>query len=207
LRSTRCSAAGARDATPGSCPSGSATSGSSRSASSSTRASTRSSPARRARLYPEVEIAGLALRRSALREHPRLARLASTAAELEELADWLRAATSAAPRLLLVDDGEAVPDDGRLLTDLFAAPATPGWHAIVAGRADGLRGLGHWSTGVRRSRTGLLLIPDVQTDGGLLGVTLPRRPLPPARPGCGYLVQSGALEVVQAARAALSPAG
>jgi len=52
---------------------------------------------------------------------------------------------------------------------------------------------------VRRSRTGLLLQPDVQADGGLLGVTLPRRPSPPVRPGCGYLVQAGGFELVQAA--------
>jgi S-DNA-T family DNA segregation ATPase FtsK/SpoIIIE len=95
-------------------------------------------------------------------------------------------------------------DEGRALTGLFA-DSPPGLHAIVAGRADGLRSLGHWSAGVRRSRTGLLLQPDVQVDGGLLGVTLPRRPAPPARPGCGYLVQAGGFELVQVALPA--PAG
>ncbi len=41
------------------------------------------------------------------------------------------------------------------------------------------------------ARTGLLLAPDVQVDGPLLGVTLPRRPTPPVRPGCGYRVDPG----------------
>ncbi len=61
---------------------------------------------------------------------------------------------------------------------------------------------GRWGTGVsgvRRSRTGLLLQPDVQVDGPLLGVTLPRRPAPPVRPGCGYRVDPGGFELVQVA--------
>jgi S-DNA-T family DNA segregation ATPase FtsK/SpoIIIE len=103
------------------------------------------------------------------------------------------------PRLLLIDDAEMVPDEARSLTKLFTDPPA-GLHAVVAGRPDGLRSLGHWSAGARRSRTGLLLQPDVQTDGALLGVTLPRRPSPPARPGCGYLVQAGGFELVQVAQ-------
>jgi S-DNA-T family DNA segregation ATPase FtsK/SpoIIIE len=72
-------------------------------------------------------------------------------------------------------------------------------HAVVAGRTDALKSLGHWSVGVRRSRTGLLLQPEVTTDGPLLGVTLPRRPLPPVRPGCGYRVDAGGFELMQVA--------
>ena len=74
-------------------------------------------------------------------------------------------------------------------------------HVIAAGRADGLRALGHWTAGVRASRNGLLLQPDLNLDGGLFGVALPRRPAPPARPGCGYLIRAGAFGLAQAALA------
>jgi hypothetical protein len=42
-------------------------------------------------------------------------------------------------------------------------------------------------------------MPDVLIDGGLLGVALPRRQAVPMRPGRGYLVQAGSLELVQTA--------
>jgi len=158
-----------------------------------------------ARAHPEFTLTGIAVRPSKLRECSELERVVTTATELPALVAELRAATGAgAPQLLLIDDAEMLTDEGRALTGLFA-DSPPGLHAIVAGRADGLRSLGHWSAGVRRSRTGLLLQPDVQVDGGLLGVTLPRRPAPPARPGCGYLVQAGGFELVQVALPA--PAG
>jgi hypothetical protein len=72
-------------------------------------------------------------------------------------------------------------------------------HATIAGRADGIEGLGHWSGSTRRSRRGMLIRPDVSVDGMPLGVALPRRPEPPARPGCGYRVDAGGYELVQVA--------
>jgi len=149
-----------------------------------------------ARAYPEFTLTGVAVRPSKLRECTELQRVVTDATELPGLVEELRAGGGA--HLLLFDDAEMVPDEARSLTALFA-DAPGGLYAIVAGRADGLRSLGHWSAAARRSRTGLLLQPDVQTDGALLGVTLPRRPPPPARPGCGYLVQAGGFELVQVA--------
>jgi S-DNA-T family DNA segregation ATPase FtsK/SpoIIIE len=105
--------------------------------------------------------------------------------------------------LLLIDDADTVDDPSRALSDLFGAPLT-NLHAVVAGRTDALKTLGHWSVGVRRSRTGLLLQPEVQVDGTLLGVTLPRRPVPPVRPGCGYRVDPGGFELIQVAQAQVS---
>jgi S-DNA-T family DNA segregation ATPase FtsK/SpoIIIE len=150
-----------------------------------------------ARAHPEYALIGVAVRPSKLRDCSELERVVAAAGELPALIEELRA--SGAPRLLLIDDAEMVPDESRALTNLFA-DAPPGLHAVLAGRADGLRSLGHWSAGARRSRAGLLLQPDVSTDGGLLGVTLPRRPSPPVRPGCGYLVQGGGIELVQVAQ-------
>jgi DNA segregation ATPase FtsK/SpoIIIE, S-DNA-T family len=148
------------------------------------------------RLYPDVPLLGVALRRSALRECPGLARLAGSQKELDAMIEDLRAGDGL--KLLLIDDADVIDDPGRALTDLLSAPPA-GVHALVAGRPDTFRALGHWSAGARRSRTGLLLAPDLQMDGALLGATLPRRPAPPARPGCGYLVRPVGYELVQVA--------
>jgi S-DNA-T family DNA segregation ATPase FtsK/SpoIIIE len=149
------------------------------------------------RLYPEFVLTGVAMRRSALRDCAALARVVTDAAALGELVTELRAAEE--PQLLLIDDADTVDDPTRALSDLFAGPV-PNLHAFVAGRNDALRTLGHWSVGVRRARTGLLLQPELQVDGTLLGVTLPRRPAPPVRPGCGYRVDPGGFELLQVAQ-------
>jgi DNA segregation ATPase FtsK/SpoIIIE, S-DNA-T family len=149
-----------------------------------------------ARMYPEVERFGVAMRRSRLRDCAGLARLATSPEELDALIDELRVRDGV--KLLLIDDAETVEDPRRALSDLLSAPGT-GVHALIAGRSETFRALGHWSADARRSRTGLLLVPDLQMDGGLLGAALPRRPAPPARPGCGYLVHPAGFELVQVA--------
>jgi S-DNA-T family DNA segregation ATPase FtsK/SpoIIIE len=149
-----------------------------------------------ARLYPDVELTGVATRRSALRDCPVLSRVLTSTDQLAELAAELRASDRL--QMLLIDDADMIDDPTRALSDLFSAPLAT-LHAVIAGRTDALKSLGHWSVGVRRSRTGLLLQPEVQVDGPLLGVTLPRRPLPPVRPGCGYRVDAGGFELVQVA--------
>ncbi len=148
------------------------------------------------RLYPDIPLVGIATRRSALRDCGALSRIITTPEELGECLPELRDAERL--HVLLVDDADVVDDPTRGLSDLFATPR-PHLHAVIAGRTDALKTLGHWSVGVRRARTGLLLQPDVQIDGPLLGVTLPRRPTPPVRPGCGYRVDPGGFELVQVA--------
>jgi len=155
------------------------------------------------RLYPEIELTGVATRRSALRQCGALSRVITATDQLAELVSELRA--SERLQMLLIDDADVVDDPARALSDLFSAPL-PSLHAVVAGRTDALRSLGHWSVGARRSRTGLLLQPEVTVDGPLLGVTLPRRPLPPVRPGCGYRVGAGGFELVQVALPGISTA-
>ena len=151
-----------------------------------------------ARLYPDVAVYGIAPRRSALRDCPALARLAVTPEEIEALIEECR--RGAAHRLVLIDDADAIDDPQRRLLELLSSPVA-GLHALIAGRAETFRALGHWSSGARRSRTGLLLQPDLQVDGTLLGATLPRRPAPPARPGSGYRVDPSGFELVQVATA------
>jgi energy-coupling factor transporter ATP-binding protein EcfA2 len=71
---------------------------------------------------------------------------------------------------------------------------------VAAARTDDVRGsYGHWLREIRKSRTGLLLQPDLGTDGDLLGVRLPRRSSTPLRPGRGYLVEHGEARLIQIA--------
>jgi S-DNA-T family DNA segregation ATPase FtsK/SpoIIIE len=103
------------------------------------------------------------------------------------------------PVLLLVDDAEAVDDPGGRLAAL-AAGARPGTCIVAAGRPDALRQLyGHWTTVVRRSRTGVVLTGGSDVDGDLLGVVLPRRTPVPARPGLAWLVSDGRVQLLQIA--------
>jgi S-DNA-T family DNA segregation ATPase FtsK/SpoIIIE len=82
--------------------------------------------------------------------------------------------------------------------------------ALIAASSPGAMS-GHYQgpvVALRRSRTGLLLCPG-PGDGEVLGVRLPRTPLP-VRPGAGWLVSGAAIERVQVARSAPSgpePAG
>jgi S-DNA-T family DNA segregation ATPase FtsK/SpoIIIE len=69
---------------------------------------------------------------------------------------------------------------------------------IAAGRNDGIRRqFGMWTQRVRDGRCGVLLVPDHELDGDLLGVALPRQHRMAPVPGRGYLVSDGALDGVQ----------
>jgi S-DNA-T family DNA segregation ATPase FtsK/SpoIIIE len=95
--------------------------------------------------------------------------------------------------VVLVDDAEAVEELDGLLK-------RPGVHVVAAARADALRSLyGHWTQDVRRSKVGVLLRPDIDLDGDLVGVTLPRRAPVQMVTGRGYLAHNGELEIVQVA--------
>jgi DNA segregation ATPase FtsK/SpoIIIE, S-DNA-T family len=102
--------------------------------------------------------------------------------------------------LAVVDDADRVEDPtGRLAAVLAAGTVA----SVVAGRTDGLRSAyGHWTSVVRRSRTGVVLGRLGHTDADVLGVVLPRRPGVPDAPGRGWLVVDGVpIDVVQTATA------
>lgn len=88
-----------------------------------------------AQLYPDLELIGMAMRRSALRDCPSLSRVVTSVDELPELAAQLRGAEQL--KILLVDDADVVDDPSRALSDLFSAPLLT-LHAVVAGRIDAL---------------------------------------------------------------------
>jgi S-DNA-T family DNA segregation ATPase FtsK/SpoIIIE len=152
-----------------------------------------------AALYPGVEIAVIAPPRSGLLKVPGLWGRASNGPEITELVAALKAPADAPPRrLLLIDDADSVEDPGMALAGLLSDRQAH-YSVIAAGRPETFRSLGHWSVGLRASRNGLLLAPDPNLDGAPLGIALPRRPAPPTRPGCGYLVVAGSLVLAQAA--------
>ena len=91
-------------------------------------------------------------------------------------------------RLLLIDDADRLAGPSL---DQLAAHRDDNLIAVIAGRADDLRALGHWSRPLQRSRTGVLLRP-AATDGDLLRVSLPLR-LPRTGPGTGFLVADGVI--------------
>ncbi|MGI8939207.1 MAG: FtsK/SpoIIIE domain-containing protein [Iamia sp.] len=103
-----------------------------------------------------------------------------------------------APLLLLVDDIELVDPDGAVMPGVLDREDVV---VIGAGRADTLRGLySHWARTLRQSRAGLLLQPDVDLDGDLLSVRLPRRTTTAIGAGRGYLCAGGEGELVQVAQ-------
>jgi DNA segregation ATPase FtsK/SpoIIIE, S-DNA-T family len=140
-------------------------------------------------------VVAFAPRRSPLRDLPAPVRVVT---DYELLADALGGAR-ADDTLVLVDDAEVVDDPAGVL-DGWLATAADGNHLIAAGRPDGIRRqFGSWSQKVRASRCGVLLAPDHDLDGELLGVTLPRRGSAVPMPGRGYLVANGSVEAVQLA--------
>jgi S-DNA-T family DNA segregation ATPase FtsK/SpoIIIE len=103
------------------------------------------------------------------------------------------------PLVILADDADSADDPAGLLERLMKPPNA---HVtvIAAGRSDTLRrSFGHWTQKVRESRCGVLLIPDYDLDGDLLGVTLPRLNRLAAIPGRGFLCVGGSVEGVQVA--------
>jgi S-DNA-T family DNA segregation ATPase FtsK/SpoIIIE len=144
-----------------------------------------------------VHLAGVGGRRSPLSECPALDRYAGAGGEASALFAMLRVVPG--PVVLFIDDAEGFEDVDEAIGGLLSA-GRPDLHVVAAGRSDALRSLyRHWTQTVRRSKNGLLLRPNIDLDGELAGVTLPRRSPVPFVVGRGYLAQNGELEIVQVA--------
>ena len=104
---------------------------------------------------------------------------------------------------VLIDDAEQVDDPDLLLARLLERPSDA-IHVVAAGRLDALRSAyGHWTQVLRRARRGLILRPDLDLDGDVLGAVLPRWEAVPPAAGRGYLVADGRCHLVQLARSDL----
>jgi DNA segregation ATPase FtsK/SpoIIIE, S-DNA-T family len=145
----------------------------------------------------ELHIAAIGGRRSPLGDCPALDRYAGAGGEASALMAQLR--LHKGPVVLLIDDAETFDDADSAIEGLLGA-GKPDLHIIAAGRADTLRSsYGHWSQTVRRSKNGILLRPNIDLDGDLVGVNLPRRAPVAMIVGRGYLAQNGEVELVQVA--------
>jgi S-DNA-T family DNA segregation ATPase FtsK/SpoIIIE len=99
--------------------------------------------------------------------------------------------------LVLVDDAESLEDAGGVL-DRLSTSDRPDLLFVAAGRNDGIRsGYSHWTRPLRRAKVGVLLRPDVDLDGDILGAALPRRALVAMVTGRGYVACAGEAELVQ----------
>lgn len=145
-------------------------------------------------------LVGYLPRRSPLREAPRMGVVTCYDGLAEEVDAAVAAGrASGQGAAVLIDDADTVEDKQGVIAQLLASPP-PGVHVVAAGRADVMRrGFGHWTQKARDSRCGVLLIPDHDLDGPLLGVTFPRFDRMFPAPGRGYLAVSGAVEGIQVA--------
>ncbi|WP_167761162.1 FtsK/SpoIIIE domain-containing protein [Geodermatophilus sp. DF01_2] len=120
-----------------------------------------------------------------------------TGGDVEGWRAWL-AGLGGAPGAVIVDDSAALADSA-VLAAAAGAEAVPGLVFVVAGTAAELSPAFRGPvSALRRRRNGLLLTP-TPGDADLLGIRLPRTPLP-QRPGSGWLVTAGVAQRVQVAR-------
>lgn len=108
--------------------------------------------------------------------------------------------------VVLVDNADLTDDHHQVLADL-ATRRTSHRHLVVAGRPDRLRRrYSHWTAEIRADASGVLLMPDPDIDGDLLGTRVPRRLPFRAQPGRGWMVdQAGSGSWVQIAVASDEP--
>jgi S-DNA-T family DNA segregation ATPase FtsK/SpoIIIE len=145
-----------------------------------------------------VVITAIALRRSPLHEAPEVKRLVTSADGLD--AALAAALEDRAPQLVLVDDADGVDDTMGAIAALMGK-GRPDLHLVVAARPDSLRNnYLHWTTAIRNSRQGLALRPNIDQDGNLWNLFLPRSGPTTFGPGRGYLIAEGQPELLQAAR-------
>ena len=129
-------------------------------------------------------------------------RVALGANACEEAIAAIADETASGPLLLFVDDADEFAE-GPCAYALEPVVRRRDGNARVIAAAESLalhRSFGGWLSEVRKHKKGLLLDPDLDLDGDLLGTKLPRRQKRAFPPGRGYLVDRGRLELVQTAR-------
>jgi S-DNA-T family DNA segregation ATPase FtsK/SpoIIIE len=153
---------------------------------------------------PDLEAHLLAPRRTALRELSGWTSIAEgeqcddAALRLSELV----AAPVERPVLVVIDDGEELADSlGSAPLEAVVRRGRDLPICVVAAseRQAAQRAFGGWLRELRKEEHGLLLQPDTDVDGDILGTRLPRRSNPVFPPGRGYLIERGSVQLVQVA--------
>lgn len=111
-------------------------------------------------------------------------------------------AEAATPLVVFIDDAEELAEGAAAyaLEPLVKRARDSSLRFVAAAEARALqRAFGGWLSELRKDKQGLLLDPDPDVDGDLLGVRLPRSYKPSLPPGRGYLVTRGGIELLQVA--------
>lgn len=153
---------------------------------------------------PGLELHLLAPRRSPLRDLAFWTSVAEGEAcddAAQRLAD-LAAGPVERPILVVIDDGDELAESlgaAPLETVVRRGRDLPIRVLAASERQAAQRAFGGWLRELRKEEHGILLQPDADVDGDILGTRLPRRSNPVFPPGRGYLVERGGLELVQVA--------
>jgi S-DNA-T family DNA segregation ATPase FtsK/SpoIIIE len=158
---------------------------------------------------PAFESFLLAPRKSPLLEAPWWTSVARGHSACEELAIALsdlvkdRAIDNGEGFLIVIDDGDEFPD-GKIsgaLETVLKRGRDIGVITLAAAQTHVVRRTySGWLTEARNQKHGLLLQPDVEIDGDMLGVRLPRKSGQQFPQGRGFLARRGSATLIQVAR-------
>ncbi len=157
---------------------------------------------------PDSPVYILTPRRSVLRDGATATETAVGIDACEQLAHRLAAdvrdrSESDVPVLVVVDDGDELAE-GRVATSLeqvVRRGRDTGVHVIAGAQTHVVhRSYAGWLAELKKLKHGLILQPDVDIDGDVFGVRLPRRSVRSFPAGRGYAIRRGALALVQVAQ-------
>jgi S-DNA-T family DNA segregation ATPase FtsK/SpoIIIE len=146
-------------------------------------------------------------RRSALRDEAGWMEIAVGPDACEELAGRLAEQVKLRsehdePVLVLIDDGDEIAE-GKVATALeqvVRRGRDTGVHVVGAAQTHVVhRSYTGWLAELKKLKHGLILQPDVDIDGDMFGVRLPRKSARAFPPGRGYIVRRGQISLVQVA--------
>jgi S-DNA-T family DNA segregation ATPase FtsK/SpoIIIE len=107
-----------------------------------------------------------------------------------------------APIVIIVDDGHELADTSADASLARVVRRGQDVRMTVVGASESTtahRAYSGWIPEIKKDRRALLLVPDVDIDGDLSGVRLPRRSSLVFPPGRGYLVERGQVRLLQVA--------